>query len=86
MTAHSWRTWELARALAIPPDEVRRRLFTLGISEVVPDRYPITARALLTAQSEGKAICKRCLRTGDPGPCSCRKGRLERLPEPEGVA
>lgn len=83
---HSWHTSELARALEIPPDEVRRRLFTLGVSRVAPDRYPIIARALLTAQSQNKAICRRCYRTGDPGPCPCRKGRIERLPEPEPAA
>ena len=74
----TWYIGELASRTGLAEDEVRLNLFTLGITEVAPGRFPITSLALLNAWVEGYPICKKCMRTGDVGPCEC-KGRIERL-------
>ena len=75
---HSWHARELAHAFGMDEDTVRLNLYTLGIYEVSPGRFPLKAHTLLTAMNEGYPICRTCLRTGDVGPCQC-KGHIERL-------
>jgi hypothetical protein len=82
----TWTTRELALRLHIPEDEVRRRAFTLGLSAVIPERYPLRSLAFLRAQQQGEAICIRCFRTGEPGSCECGKASRRKLPEPEPAA